>query len=288
MSHVSRRKLLGSSSGSRDNLTLHRWVLLKNLVVASSPPASTTSSAPLAADEHAAAAAPLFEYSSPAAEQEVFVFPDADIFEFPDADSLTPPEGVADEAAWLEALLDELDEDDDDDFDVVDEADDDGPTPQQQHFPGPVSYSSALSAPAPPARVTSPADVALSLPLFPASPSSSTSTASSLSPDPVSALSTCNCITPPPTPSSSPRTPSLFGDLPFGDYDGADDTSDDESEGPDTPLTLSSFQPSAHAVEPAVILPDSEDSYSYFFRPLIIRSSPLAPSSTEPFPLHEC
>ncbi|KAH7107400.1 hypothetical protein BKA62DRAFT_132087 [Auriculariales sp. MPI-PUGE-AT-0066] len=259
MSRLSQRKLHSAATlASRDNLTLHRWVLLKNLLLSSS--SSQLSSSHTSESQHS----PPFEYSSSPAEEEVFVFPDADIFEFPDAASLNA-EAAADEAAWFDAVMDELEElEDDDEFDVASETDDDRAANYSVAFP-------ASSVPAPHTRVTAPE---LSLPLFPASPSP-TSTPSSF------VLSECNCITPPPTPT---RTPSLIDDLPFGDCDSVGDSSDDddESEGLDTPLTLSQ---TVGITEPAVVIPESE-AYSYFFRQPISRS-PLSPSSPPPFPLQQ-
>ncbi|KZV92868.1 hypothetical protein EXIGLDRAFT_717837 [Exidia glandulosa HHB12029] len=277
MSRVSQRKL--RSSASRD-LTLHRWVLLKNLVIStddllaqsssSSPSQSSVSPSPVNT--------PPYEYSSPS-DEEVFVFPDADIFVFPDAATLVAESaaGASAEAAWLDALLDELDEDEDSEEEPVASA-----TSVIDNGISVLRLTPALAGPT--GTVSTAATVCVTVPVtIPTiTASSSFSLSSSGSPP-------CNCTTPPPTPVSVPSTPRWLDDLPFFAHDGADDSSDDESEGPETPLLLSTLAhaPSlAAAADPAVVLSEPESYFVYPTEPV-----PIFPTSSLPsqaFPLQEC
>lgn len=265
MSRVSRRKLLPRSS--RDSLTLHRWVLVKNFVEStdslalshSHPPPSTPDDEP----EPPITAAPPYECSAPS--DESYVFPDWDIFVFPDASTIMAEAEASAlaEAAWLDALLDELDDDD---------------SEEEPAEPSATPVIDALSAPA--SAFAASAPPALAAPLLPvAIPDSS----SSLSPG-----STCNCTTPPPTPTSVPSTPRLLDDLPFFEHDGVDDSSDDESEGPETPLLLSAHVPvpslaSVGVSEPAVVL---SDPLSYFVYPT--EPEPIFTTTPSSLPSQEC
>ncbi|EJD46035.1 hypothetical protein AURDEDRAFT_136918 [Auricularia subglabra TFB-10046 SS5] len=271
MSLVSQRKLLPRSS--RDSLTLRRWVLVKNFVSStdslslsqSHPPPSQEESDPAA--PIAAAAAPPYEYSS--WDEEAFPFPDWDFFIFPDASTLEA-EADADaaaEAAWLDNILDELVDDD---------------SEEEPAEPCATPVTDGLSSPAPAFAASAPP--ALAAPLRPvAIPVPSSSSSSSVSPG-----STCNCTTPPPTPTSVPSTPRLLDDLPFFAPDGVDDSSDDESEGPDTPLLLSAHVavPSLAAAvtaEPAVVF---SDPLSYFVYPT--EPEPISTTTPSSLPLQEC
>lgn len=271
MSRVSQRKLLQRSS--RDSLTLHRWVLVRNFVSStdslslsqSHPPPSHVEDGAQREPQPVAAAAPPYEYSSSPWDEEAFPFPDGDFFIFPDAMTVQAEadEVAAAEAAWLDTILDELYDDDSEEEPVEPCA-----TPVTDAL-----SSSAFAASAPPALAAPLRPVAIPVP-----PSSSSS---------VSPGSACNCTTPPPTPASVPSTPRLLDDLPFFEHDGVDDSSDDESEGPETPLLLSAHVavPSLAAAvtsEPAVVL---SDPLSYFVYPTEPEPISTTPSS---LPLQEC
>jgi len=225
---VSQRKLLSSfGARARDNLTLHRWVLLKNFASHIESPEPTS-----------AAAAPVPMPEEPIVEEEVFVFPDEDVFVFPD---ILAQAGVSasalDEARWLDALLEELDSDDDDEPDTS--ADDD--FVQVRSAPAPLS---------PPAPVSSPSPVRPTLLSDPDLVSSSPATCK---------VSSTAPTTPPPSPSFSDEDefPFPYGHLESYASDDNDVSSDEESEGPQTPLMHSAVV----ADTPIV----SAESEFYFF-----------------------
>jgi len=116
--NIARDKLHNSSSSSsKEDVRLHRWVLLKNSVSSAmsraiperspSPPNHTES---------------LHKVTPPTDDAEVFVFPDGDIF----AESFVCEDDIsghsndmtdtASEAQWLDSLLEALADDDDPDF----------------------------------------------------------------------------------------------------------------------------------------------------------------------------
>ncbi|KAG6841673.1 hypothetical protein C0991_008311 [Blastosporella zonata] len=92
------RSKLHVQPGTRDSVSLHRWVLLKNSIIFSPP---ITQSSPLSADEDTD-------------EREEL---DADTFMFPDAGKLVSgptPDVSTSEAQWLDSLLETLGGDDED------------------------------------------------------------------------------------------------------------------------------------------------------------------------------
>lgn len=276
MSRVSQRKLSGNSAV----LTLHRWVLLKNTIITaddvlppSSSSASVSSHSSSSAGPSSSVGTPPYEYSSSPADEEVFVFPDADIFVFPDAASLVSAaaESVSAEAAWLDSLLEELEDDD---------YSEEEPMASPTSVIGDTESRFALDGSTHPISTCS---LAVSQPIPIPNLTATASASSSLSSD-----SLCNCTTPPPTPTSLPSTPRLLDDLPFFAPDGVDDSSDDESDGPETPLFLSTLAhtpalgDAAADHEPAVVFSEPD---SYFVYPT--DPAPIVPRS-QGFQLQEC
>ncbi|KAG6897294.1 hypothetical protein C0992_002736 [Termitomyces sp. T32_za158] len=121
---MARSKLLVHPS-ARDSCSLHRWVLLKNSIIAS--------------------------HSTPPASPEPDEL-DSDAFMFPDAGKLvTGPtsDGTTSEAQWLDSLLETLGgDDDDDDFAAVSHVEDEDDNDDQLSLVGsPVSSSDDLLTP---------------------------------------------------------------------------------------------------------------------------------------------
>jgi hypothetical protein len=105
------RSKLHLSLGSKDNCSLHRWVLLKNSII-QSPPLTTTT---------APACSTVASTAYPPDEEEVGVEEEADSFMFPDAGKLADVRAVpASEAEWLDSLLETLGDDDEDDEEYAD------------------------------------------------------------------------------------------------------------------------------------------------------------------------
>ncbi|KAJ7219121.1 hypothetical protein GGX14DRAFT_590121 [Mycena pura] len=133
------RSKLNLSSDSKDNFSLHRWVLIKNSIIQSLP--LTAASSPSADDA--------------ATSEEDDGDDDIDSFMFPDAGTLLEgfsSEASVSEAAWLDSLLETLGEDDDYDLSpepevhvslvAVDDDEDLGPSPPIS----PMSSSDDLTA----------------------------------------------------------------------------------------------------------------------------------------------
>jgi hypothetical protein len=255
------RSKLTLSVESKDSISLHRWVLLKNSIIQSLPLVSTSSppqAAPSSSDEDEA-------------EDEA----EADSFMFPDAGKLVegPSSEVnASEAAWLDSLLETLGEDDDDDFSAdpdvnvsVVPVDEDEDLPQSPPI-SPMCSSEDL---------TTQSYYPYLVPYPPFSPSS---------------ISSYHFNTPP---ASSPPPPPYVDPLPYSycDLDDTDDfppvpdaiedTSDDESDTPPTPgQSLSSLSldpasiplPTEHSrlrhSTPYIYTDTEDDQYFYAIDPL--------------------
>jgi hypothetical protein len=135
LSTMARSKLNLSVSG-RDSSSLHRWVLLKNSIVRSTtqpaPPAITTASATSGSTLNCR------DQPSPTQDDE-----EADSFLFPDADKLVDNSSSlsadSSEAAWLDSLLESLD---DEDTGPVAPEDEDS---LSIHIPSPMSSSDDLA-----------------------------------------------------------------------------------------------------------------------------------------------
>jgi hypothetical protein len=101
-------------SSSRDNCSLHRWVLLKNSIIRSSPSSSATTLDKTDVNP---------VYTTYEEDDEVCFVEEADSFMFPDASRLNACGGAdavtTSEAEWLDLLLETLgDENEDDEADV--------------------------------------------------------------------------------------------------------------------------------------------------------------------------
>ncbi|KIY51025.1 hypothetical protein FISHEDRAFT_37829 [Fistulina hepatica ATCC 64428] len=112
------RNKLHLSVGGKDNCSLHRWVLLKNSISRPDPPTPSPASV---AEQPFTEDIDDYEDEALAEEADSFMFPDAGRFN----DSHASADGGT-EAAWLDSLLEELQDDGDEaDIDSVLVADDD-------------------------------------------------------------------------------------------------------------------------------------------------------------------
>jgi len=229
LASLARSKLhSGLSSGARDNLSLHRWVLLKNSITRDSP-------------SNAASAAPvndLFEEEEEDDDEEgSTVYEDVFAFLFPDpGDALTTEDANVSEAQWLDSVLETLG-DDDDGVDMGVEVsvypvgdDDDDERFKWDAVPPLYSSDDSLDLP-------SPISVPYPVPYPP------------FHPPLVRALeidSLDSCFPPSPVDSLSYDDDDYFP-MP----DAIEDTSDDESDAPATPVTRS--RSSLNLVDPASI-----------------------------------
>lgn len=112
LASVARSKLHSSLvNGSKGEVSLHRWVLLKNSIIRDDVPLSPTSLST------SAAGPPVEEVE----DEEVDTLMDDDMFAFlfPDpGDALGEDDASASEAQWLDSLLETLGDDSDDDVDI--------------------------------------------------------------------------------------------------------------------------------------------------------------------------
>lgn len=113
------RSKLHLSVGSKDNCSLHRWVLLKNFIIQSPSPTSSTASNNLS-DPYLTPTYPIEDDDDDEdddAEEDL----DFDSFMFPDGGQLVTgqtPDVKSSEAQWLDSLLETLGDDDEDEFGV--------------------------------------------------------------------------------------------------------------------------------------------------------------------------
>ena len=132
------RSKLSLSVGAKDTSSLHRWVLLKNSIIHAFPITSSNSPAPPPPqDPTQYASTSTAEY--PDEEEDAFVFPADGVF----VDDCEDDADTSEEAQWLDSLLETLGDEDDDDFSSV--TDD---SQLLSPLPSPMSSSDDLSIPA--------------------------------------------------------------------------------------------------------------------------------------------
>ncbi|KAI5123273.1 hypothetical protein M0805_009295 [Coniferiporia weirii] len=227
---VARSKLRSSyGGGSRDNLSLHRWVLLKNSITQDVSSDSNTSSAALFSDATDPDVDAEFE------DEEVDSIIDEGMFAFlfPDPGDAAGPsnEGSVSEAQWLDSILETLGDSDDEGSDVdmrvavnmaSDECDSEQHVSRVNSILSNMSFSGDFAAPTPIA-------VPYPVPYPPFHPPLVHSF------DFDADVYFCSSR-------SDPYSPYRSGDIddPEGSVpDAIDDTSDDESDAPSTPFSRS-------------------------------------------------
>ncbi|PFH52440.1 hypothetical protein AMATHDRAFT_74232 [Amanita thiersii Skay4041] len=106
------RNKMHSSFGSRDNCSLHRWVLLKNSISVSQSPTLIGATINTLPDASSLCSAGGYDDADDRNESG-----DSDSFFFPDAGQIvSSSQTCLSEAQWLDTLLKELGEDEDDDY----------------------------------------------------------------------------------------------------------------------------------------------------------------------------
>ncbi|RXW21113.1 hypothetical protein EST38_g4731 [Candolleomyces aberdarensis] len=257
------------SVSSKDNCSLHRWVLLKNSII-NSPTSSSSATFDLPDAHHSYS-----EDDDEESADEVLGSVTDHTFMFPDAGNFVdsqPAGAQTSEAQWLDSLLETLGDDDDDYYGSDSEPhihsmeDDDDFSPSAS----PMSSSDDLP-PMQPSYFPS-ATVPYSAP-YPSYPSS---LASSLPDSSISSL---------PPPYEDP--------LPYCDSDDVDDlavpdaiedTSDDESDAPQTPSLGRSTSPLSFVDAASIPLPPDRSSLRHAcFRVLFDEDSCFYPFDPLPF-----
>ncbi|KAF5324422.1 hypothetical protein D9611_004271 [Ephemerocybe angulata] len=268
------RTKLQLSFSHKDNSSLHRWVLLKNSINSPSLSSSVTSDLP-PTDAHNSYSEEDDDESADELDSvtvPTFMFPDAGNFVDPQ------PAALASEAQWLDSLLETLGDDDDDYFgadsdpQITSSTEDDD---EHLFSPSASPMSSSDELPHMQPSYFSPS-VQYSAP-FPAYPSS---LASSYDPSFDSSLSSL------PPPYEDP--------LPYYDSDDVDDlavpestiddTSDDESDPPQTPSLGRSTSPLSFIDAASIPLPPDRSSLRHAgFRVLFDEDSCFYPFDPLPF-----
>lgn len=253
----------GSSNGSRDNLSLHRWVLLKNSII-------RDDAAPLTpAEEERDSGAPSLVPDAPDAEDDEdddalnydgaffnFLFPDPGYGAEAQRDAAT----IATEEQWFDSLLETLGDDEDDDS-------------NQHHIPSAVK----LIASTPPE-----ADDVYHSNAHPPQPSDPASPASSYSDE-------YSLASPPPLPLQSIAVPYPVPYPPLvKPYGAAPAAHDDDANEEDE---LCYYAPRARPATPvaaastaAYFLPYNDLEDSYLSMPDAMEDSALSDDDTEPLP----
>ena len=223
LASLARSKLRSSlATGAKDNLSLHRWVLLKNSITFEDCPCNNNS----AQHNH-----PLSDIDPDEEDEEVDTSEDMFAFLFPDPGNASDTAGdnTQSEAQWLDSLLETLGQDEEDDNDEEDEDE------EQSKSQFSSSTSSADESYSPPSPLSP-----LAVPYPVSYPSSHPPLVVSFAVD-----STLNYL---------PPHHARFSYHDIDDLsvpDAIEDTSDDESEAPTTPFTGS--RSSLNLVDPALV-----------------------------------
>jgi hypothetical protein len=297
--------VFGGRGAKEDSTSLHRWVLLKNSLVASHPCLPEQESDHEHEHDAAACSVSISEVDEEVDSRDHVN--DQDVFTFPllDDDGEAPSPTGSSESEWLDSLLETLGDDSDGEDEYVpptppaspcSSLDDLGASSFYAHVHGVAQPSTSAKDSARSAPIAIPYPVPYP-PLYSLDSEDAPTAVSMSSPMPVFMF---DAYPPPPYPPILASGGIDPADLPVPDW--IEDTSDDESDAPLTPSSISSGptlpslvaahrlnNPGLQRMRPAprIYIPATSTEYDYFFDPLPFGGGSVAEPQPQDEDAHE-